>query len=161
MGVLLHRVMLAQMHSRAHVNAERTALRLAAQFRRDVHQSRTAVAGNDDGDDGALLRLQFADGRTVEYSRDNTKLRRVESGGDKPTWREEFVFFAANQVTVQEENAPRRVVLTVAARPLEQLHADGKPPVSTQLVPMSIRAEAVIGRNLRFETAPVDRDVPE
>ncbi len=161
MGVLLHRVMLVQMHSRAHVDAERTALRLAAQFRRDVHRSRDAAVGDAEGDNAALLRLQLADGRTVEYSRDGASLLRVESGSDRPTWREEFRFMAVNEVTIEEVSAPPQIVLTLAAKPLELLFDKDKPPVSTHLVPVSVRVEAVIGQDLRLETRFENREASE
>jgi len=160
-GVLLHRAMRIQMQSRAHVDAERTSLRLANQFRRDVHAARAAVTGNADEETNAFLRLEFADGRTAEYSRVAGTVLRLESGSSKPMWREEFAFPAVNELMVEEESAPQRLSLTVIAKPIEQLTTNGKPFASTLSVPVSIHVEAVVGRDLRIGSASTGEEAPE
>lgn len=156
-GVLLHCAMRIQMQSRAHADAERNALRLSVQFRRDVHQARAAVTNSADRNSNVLVRLEFADGRNVEYSRVASTLLRLESGGGKQIWREEFVFPAMSESTIEQEIEPQRLILSVSAKPTEQPPAGGKPLVSTYVVP-SLRVEAVVGRNLRFSSAPTEQE---
>ncbi len=160
-GVLLHRGMSIQMQSRARVDAERTSLRLANQFRRDVHEARAAITLNGDQGKDVFLQLEFADGRTAEYSREEGTVLRLESGGDEQTWREEFVFPAVGDLTIEEESEPRRLILTITAKPTEQQPADGKPRVSLYHAPVSLQAEAVVGRNWRFNAAPAGQEAPE
>jgi hypothetical protein len=152
-GVLLHRAMRIQMQSRAQMDAERTSLRLANQFRRDAHAARAAVALQGDENGGAFLRLEFANGRTVEYSRLAGTVRRLESGGSKPAWREEFLFPAINELRIDQASAPRRLTMTVVAKPVEQPSKEGKPLAATWAIPLSIHAEAILGRDLRFDPA--------
>jgi hypothetical protein len=159
-GVLLHRAMRIQMQSRAHVNAERTALRLSEQFRSDVHQAR-AVASDFGKNDKLFLHLDLADGRVAEYSRASGTLLRRESGGDRPTRREEFSFPGADAATIEHKNAPQRLALTIFLKPTEQLLADGKTLTSANFVPMSLCAEAAVGRDLRFSTVPANQEAPE
>ena len=61
-----------------------------------------------------------------------------------------------NELTIEEENAPQRLILTITAKPTEAPPADGQPLVSTYTVPVSIHAEAVVGRDLRFGAAPAE-----
>jgi hypothetical protein len=160
-GALLHRAMRIQMHCRAHVDAERTALRLANQFRRDVHATRISDASNAGEGKDAFLRLEFTGDRTAEYSRVASTVVRLESGGGKPVWREEFAFPALTELTIEQENAPQRLILTIAAKPAETPPADVQPLASTYTIPVSIHAEAVVGRNLRFGAAPTGQEAPE
>jgi hypothetical protein len=161
-GVLLHRAMRIQMQSRAHVDAERTSLRLANQFRRDVHRARSAATGNSDPDENPfVLRLEFADGRTAEYSRDGGTVLRLESGGGKPAWREEFVFSAVDEIKIEDEDAPRRLILTMTAKPPAPPATVDKRLVRTRTVPMSIQAEAVVGRDSRFLAATANQEALE
>jgi hypothetical protein len=159
-GLLLHRAMRLQIESRAHVDAERTALRLASQFRRDVHAARAAVTGNAEQANDALLQLELADGRTAQYSRDAGTVLRMESGGGKPEWREEFLFPTVNELTIEEEDAPPRLILTVTANP-KAVPPAGQPLAITRIVPLSIHAEAVVGRDLRLGQLPAVQEKRE
>jgi hypothetical protein len=156
-GVLLHRAMRIQMQSRAHVNAERSALRLSEQFRSDVHQAR-AVASDFGKDDKLLLHLVLTDGRVAEYSRANGALLRRESGGDRPTRREEFSFPGAHAVTIEHKSAPQRLALAIILKPTVQPLADDKALASTNFVSLSLCIEAAVGRNLRFGTTLANQD---
>jgi hypothetical protein len=156
-GVLLHRAMRIHMQSRAHVNAERTVLRLSEQFRRDVHQAR-AVTDGSGKDDKVFLQLDLMDGRVAEYSRATGAVLRNESGGNLPTRREEFAFPGADALTIEHKSAPQRLVVTIILKPTERLPADGKALAGANFVPMSFCAEAVVGRDLRFGTAPAKQE---
>jgi hypothetical protein len=160
-GVLLQRAMRLQMHSRSHVNAERTSLRLANQFRRDVHNARDTVEITADDAKTVSLQLKLADGRTATYSRSGGAVLRLENGGGKPDWREEFVFPALHELTIAEQTAPRRLALNLAVKGLDEPSVTGAPPANTLIVPVSIRVEAVVGRDLRFSAARSRREAPE
>jgi hypothetical protein len=156
-GVLLHRAMRIQTLSRAHVDAERTTLRLSEQFRSDVHQAR-ALSSQPGNDGEVFLRLELADGRVAEYSRTNGAVLRSESGGDRPTWREEYAIPGAGALRIEQESAPQRLVMTIILKPAERPVPNGQAPAGTRFVPMSLCAEAVVGRDLRFATQPASRE---
>jgi hypothetical protein len=155
-GTLLHRVMRIHVQSREMVRMEQSALRLANQFRRDVHQAQASIHAGE-----PLLQLTLADGRTVAYSRTGDRVLRVESGGAKPTWREEFLCRAENEIEVAEAGEPRRLSITIQP---------GRPAVSQDAVPPRgrtlrahtyVHAEAVVGSDLRFANRNrADEDTP-
>ena len=153
-GVLLQRVMRIQMQSRAHVNVERSALRLSEQFRSDVHQARAAVTGNPEQDGVVFLRLESADNRVIAYSRDKGAVKRLESSSNQPTRREEFEFPAASVLQIEQQTAPQRLALTIILKPVDPAPTDNKPLASTSVIPVSLCAEAVVGSDLRFDSTP-------
>ena len=155
-GVLLHRVMRIQMQSRAHVNVERSALRLSEQFRSDVHQARAAITGNPDQDGNVFLRLESADDHVIAYSRDKGAVKRLETSSNRPTRREEFEFPAASVLRIEQQSVPQRLALTIILKPVDPPPAESKTLGSTNLIPASLCAEAVVGRNLRFDATPAD-----
>jgi hypothetical protein len=144
-GVLLHRVMRIHTQSREIVRMEQSALRLANQFRRDVHGARSSMHGQN-----PLLRLTLADDRTVEYSRAGDRVRRVETGGAKPPWREEFLCPAENQVEVAEAGDPQRLSLTIQPGREPPVAPAAGPPARMRPVQTLVHAEAKVGRDLRF-----------
>ena len=155
-GVLLHRVMRIQMQSRVHVNVERSSMRLSEQFRRDIHQARAAITGNPDQDGNVFLRLESADDRVIAYSRDKGLVRRLESSSNQPTRREEFEFPAASVLRIEQQSAPQRLALTIILKPVDPAPAESKTLGGANLVPVSLCAEAVVGRDLRFDATPAD-----
>lgn len=153
-GVLLQRAMRVQIESRAAASAERNALRLAAQFRGDVHEAKSVAANASAGGGEAFLRLELDGGRNVEYSRHENVLQRVESGGDKPAWREEFAFPAVSQLTIDQEDSPPRVALTLGATRVETRPTDAKPLVRPIAAALHFHVEAIVGQNHRFNDVP-------
>jgi hypothetical protein len=160
-GELLCRVMRIQIDSRAHVDVERNSLRLAEQFRRDVHHAQAAVTGQDELGDDVLLQLRFPGGRQAEYSRHSgTVLRRVSGNGSQVS-REEFVFPATCDLVIQEAGAPPRLTLTITVGPNEARAGDNKPLARALAIPVSLQVESTLGRDLRFAIAPDQQEVPE
>jgi hypothetical protein len=153
-GVLLHRAMRIQMQSRSLVRAEASATRLAEQFRGDAHAARTVVTQNDRNDTNTFLRMDVGP-RTVEYSHVAGAVRRLESGGGRPTWREDFTFPATSKLTIEQVNTPQRLVLTIIAKPPDPFSPEQKPSASTNIVPVAMRVEAVVGADLHLVAAPV------
>jgi hypothetical protein len=158
---LLCRVMRIQIESRAHVDVERNSLRLAEQFRRDVHAAQAAATSRDELGNDVFLQLRFPDGRQAEYSRHGrTVLRRV-SGSSSQVAREEFVFPATCDVAIQEDGKPPWLTLTITMGPNQARSGDDKPLTRALAIPVSLQVEATLGRDLRFAAAPARQEVPE
>jgi hypothetical protein len=149
------------MQSRAAPTAERPALRLATQVRSDVQDASDADVKEPDEQQDAFLRLDLDGGRRVEYSRRDSVVSRQESGNDMPIWREDFAFPAVSQLTIDEESAPQRLILTITAKLGEQPAARDTPVASPLAAPMSFQVEAVVGHHLRFRAARAAQEAPE
>ena len=150
------------MQSRATASAERTALRLSSQFRRDVHDASAAELNSSGKPQVAFLKLNLEGGRSVEYSHREGVVLRRESGDDAPEWREDFVFPTLSQLTIDDaEDAPRRLALTIAAKPMEQQAVAGKPLASPMATPTSLHVEAIVGLYLRLRAASSAQEAPK
>ncbi|MEX2316009.1 MAG: hypothetical protein WD669_02585 [Pirellulales bacterium] len=152
-AVLVHRAMHAQSHARAFYNVERTALRLSEQFRRDVHQAATASASAGDRPDGVFLRLQLADGQSLEYGQRNGDVTRTLSQSNKVLSRDTFAFPPSIKLTLREEARPRRLALSITADPAETPDTNGKLPWTAHSQRVSLQTEAVLARDSRFVSA--------
>ncbi len=158
---LLCRVMRIQVESRTHVDLQRNSLRLSEQFRHDVNAANAAVTDQDVLNAGDFLQLRFPDNRQVEYSHHGgTVLRRLSGHGNQVA-REEFVFPATCEVAIQEDGQPPRLTLTITTGPGEAHSGDDKPLNRALSIPVSLRVEATLGRDLRFATAPTRREATE
>lgn len=153
-GVLLHRAMLVQIQSRSRTHVENTSLRLAHQFRTDVHAAREAKPDNAHGAAGVFLHLAAGDDRTIEYSRENGNVLRLETGGNQPSRREVFEFPPAAQLVIEQLNAPNRLALTIQLRAPEQPSASNDIRLDMNPVPVSLHVEAAIGRDLQLHQPP-------
>jgi hypothetical protein len=147
-SLLIIRAMRVQMESRAHCDIERNALRLSKQLRSDVHQSHTAETNDEAEKDGVFLRLQWPDGKRVDYSRVGGIVLRLASTNGNQVWREEFAFPAACDLDIRELDTPPRIALTITASAKVAPSAD-QPPASTLAVPVSFHVEATLGRDRR------------
>ena len=156
-GVLLHRGMIVQMQSRSRTNVERTSLRLANNFRSDVHAASDAKPDNAHNNSGVFLHLTVGD-RLIDYSRENGNVLRVESGGNLPPRREVFEFPAAARLAIEQLNTPARLAMTI------QLRAPDRPPtpsdISIDLNPtqVSLHVEAAVGRDLQLRHPPANTE---
>jgi hypothetical protein len=162
-GLLLSRTMRVEMRSRAQASAERNTMRLAEQLRDDCHEAKRVVVHGDSGpqDDKALLQFDLASGRRAEYRHAGSTLLRVETGGDRPTWREEYVFPTAVVSTVRELASPQRVEVLLQNPRVEQAPADGKSITALVSPRVNLHIEAVVGRDLRFQVPESNRDKSE
>jgi len=142
-AALLHRGMHAQSKTRAFVDVERNAWRLGTLFRQDVHQASTAQI-MDQGD-GVVLRLEFAEDRTIEYRRSEDVITRVVLAGDAVKAREEFSFPAEAELTVRRES--QTIALSIVAPPGNNAYS----------VPVSIQVVARVSRDRQF-SIQVDHD---
>lgn len=142
---LIHRIMHAQSKARALADVERTTLRLADSFRRDVHEATQATADKTQLADGSFLRLQLADGSTLEYRRDETTIRRVPLDGSHTIAREEFSFGEDFELEVNVESS-RVVVLSITSRRLRKNDAVEKPERITNDIPVDLQVVAALGQ---------------
>ena len=146
-GVLLHRAMLVQLQSRERANVENTTLRFSEQFRRDVHDSREVTTDKTHNKAGVFFRATTGSSRTIEYTRQDGTILRVESGGDRPVRRESFEFPSTAELHIEQATAPARIVLTIQRRAAESPVASSASPHDTTIVPVSLHLEPLIGRN--------------
>ena len=140
---LIHRAMHAQSKSRMFFDGERSALRLAESFRRDVHDA-NSIATRETGGGDLLLRLQLAKEQSVEYRQAAGRVERLWHVDGIVRAREAFVFPAETRLMTETEG-PRLITLSIAPP------ADATGPVERPLLPYTVRvclrAEAVLGRN--------------
>jgi prepilin-type N-terminal cleavage/methylation domain-containing protein len=149
-AALIHQLMHNESQSRRFYNVERNALRLSAQFRRDVHACGAATIVDEARDDGVFLRLTLADGQTLEYSRRGGALSRIQRDGDNTVSRDEFTFPDGIQLSLREVQSPRRLVLSITADPPTASEAKKQRPWNQYATRVSFQVEAGLGRDLRF-----------
>src|SRR4051812_9639005 len=118
-AVLLHRVMHVQIESRSFVDAERTSERLGYQFRQDVHQATIADVDGTKFKNDVFLQLQLPDNQSIEYSRVKGNVLRTVSHGGKIGAREEFAFEPSCKLVVRQDEAPKRIALSITSAALE------------------------------------------
>lgn len=159
-AALIHRAMHAQSRTRSFFDVERNALRLSGQFRRDVHRAIGTVA-NDPTDPDVFLRLELPDHQTVAYRHADGRVVRTLSRSGSRTSREEFSFTSANALELRQEEAPRRLILTITGVPDERLTTTGGRQFEHfRDPPVSVRTEAVLGRDWRFADPAANEELP-
>jgi prepilin-type N-terminal cleavage/methylation domain-containing protein len=151
-AALVHRVMHIYSQARAFHNVERNTLRLSEQFRRDGHQAMAATALDGSRNDGVFLRLQLADGQTLEYREVSGSVSRTRSQGDKTLSRDAFTFPPNIKLSLREDGRPRRLILSITAAPVETPDMNGKSPWTAHSQRVNLQAEVVLGRDGRFAT---------
>lgn len=148
-GSLLHRAMRVDVQARANSNAERTTMRLSEQFRQDVHDAATVTLGAAPAE-GTFLQIELGSGRLIEYSRAGGAVLRTETGSRLSAWREEYVFPEIGSLTIGQNAGPDRLHLTIITAPAKEPANGSKPQRGGDMVPVSLSAEAVVGRNARL-----------
>lgn len=157
-GVLMQRAMHEQMLSRARVDAENTALRLADQFRRDVHDARETLLDQSHTQAGDFLKLMGAEGRAVTYARKNGSVHRRETGGTLPERHEEYSFSPGVELKINRLESPPRLSLTIQFRP-NPASVSREQPVGANRTPLSLHVEPVIGHNARLPAVAASTEV--
>jgi hypothetical protein len=152
-SALVVRAMRTHTQSQANCNAERNALRLSSQFRRDVRAAQSAMASSNAQRDDPFLRLHFTEDQQVEYSFAGDTVLRLMSRDGKRTAREEFAFPAGCELTIRELESPRRISLTIANKPTFEKAYEASPRLIAFVVPLSLNVEATVGGDLRFARA--------
>jgi hypothetical protein len=158
---LVCRVMRIQVESRGLADAERNTMRLAGNFRSDVHRAQSFAIDPAAAGEAPFLRIVLAGGRSVAYSRQSGAVLRQESGAEQPTAREEFKLPAAAELNVRELDSPQRLELTLSVDPAAQLRRDGKSVSDWPLIPVSLQAEAIVSRDSQFASGPAVEESAE
>jgi Tfp pilus assembly protein PilV len=149
-GVLLHRGMQAQAHTRHFHDFERDALRLANQFRADVHRARSSSPAEGGADGAALVELTFDNGETATYESDSTSIRRTLSRHGDVISREVYRISRDSNVSVRQQESPSLWVLTVEQEKDRPTPGPNDRPMDIRAAPVGLQVEAVLGRDGRF-----------
>jgi hypothetical protein len=159
-GVLMHRSMQTQAHTRYFFVVERTAMRLADQFRTDVHAALAAERRSEDASDDQVefLRLELPEGEAVVYRREGAGVVRLLSRDGEVVARERFPLASVGELLLEEEEAPLRLVLTIAADPDDSLPSLDRPAAGIRESPISFQVAAVVGRDQRHAPADADQE---
>jgi hypothetical protein len=169
-AALLHGVMRAQSESRRFFDDERSSVRLARQWRADLHAAESITAaeplpasGSAEGEPTALATLLLPAGRRIEYSLAGSGDRIVRLtkplDGSGQIGREDFPFAGPVAVTLGPSPDPgsRRWIFAVGPPPRGDA-GDGAAPSApaprssgeARRKPPAVLVEAEIGRDLRF-----------
>jgi hypothetical protein len=144
---LIHQIMHAQSKARAFADVERTSLRLATAFRRDVQEATAAELAEADAGERVFLRLTLPENQTVEYGRREANIVRVLFEGSRSVAREAFEFPAGIELAVRREEA-RLIVLTIHSRPGEIPGEGGSSEASAFAVPVNLQVQAALKREM-------------
>jgi hypothetical protein len=158
---LIHRAMHNYAKTREFFDTERSALRLSAQFRRDVNRATAAELDRANLDEGAFLRLEMTEGDTVQYAHHHGGVLRVLLQSSTIMAREEFRISPAAELTLREEGSPSRLILsaiTKAARTSTEVNAL---PADIHRLPVSFEVQACLGRDRQFAGTSARQERPE
>ncbi len=152
-AVLIARSMRAESETRYFFDLERAALRLSNQLRRDLHRAREAEIDGNEREQGELFRLDLGDRESVAYRRNAERIVRVLTRDANIVSREEYPLSAAMEITVQQQDDPPRLVLSITSSP--DFPPNDKAPTATTIrqAPVNLQVEAVVGRDLRRASA--------
>jgi prepilin-type N-terminal cleavage/methylation domain-containing protein len=155
---LIHRMLRVQMQSRASADSERTALRLAGTFRRDVWQAASAAALGGDAASSVLVRLELPNHRSLEYGQEAAAVVRLLKEGERIIGRERFVLPEGTVARIERESGDL-LQLSVAKAPPAPASAQNNEPSDRYTRDIGLRVVARIGRDAAFvprETAGED-----
>jgi prepilin-type N-terminal cleavage/methylation domain-containing protein len=133
----LHVLMRAETRGESRMAESASIMRLAEQFRRDVH----AAIGRLDDAKAGTWRLDMGDGRVVEYTAGPGKVVRRQWTKERADCEESFSLPEECAATITGNNHTRQPVVCLLVAP-----ARGSLSAAREL-----RIEAVLGRDHRFE----------
>lgn len=150
-ATLIHRMMHTQSRTRSFCDSQRSALRLADSFRRDVHAARSVAIGGAGQDGGQLMVLEMSGGQSVEYRQDGGRIDRLQQSDDSVTARDFFEFPPGSQVKA-EQPSPQLVRLSITP-PSDDPGpaAAGQSPFDA---PLKVQIDAVLNRNPSLVEVP-------
>lgn len=152
-GQLLHRALRTQSESRRCFDGQRTAWRLATDFRRDAHAATAATTTNGESDSPELLRLTLPEGRVVVYGREGTSVVRKVARPNGPEARETYALPEGSAASVRFHEESRLATLSIGASPGK---AAELPPTTANEATLVIEIAALVGRDYRFAAARID-----
>jgi prepilin-type N-terminal cleavage/methylation domain-containing protein len=143
-AVVLHRMMHSHGKTRHFLDASRSALRLAAQFRSDVHRAQEVTTDNLPPD--IVLRLQLGESDVVQYSHVGGLVRRTQLVREEVISREEYAFPAGSQLAIREQMSPRLLSLSIKSMPGDA----GGPVQHGFATAVHLQIDAQPGRDSRY-----------
>ena len=151
---LIHRALHAQSKARLFFDTQRSATRLGENFRRDIHDAQSAAMEGEAESGNALLRLKLAGGQVIEYRQEAGRVERLWLVDDAVRSREAFAFSAETRLQA-ERQSPRLIALS--AIPHAEDSGTANRPLPSYTIPVSIRFEAVLGRNASLLDLPEEQ----
>lgn len=160
-GVLFHRLFQAELISAKSTMVEVATMRLADQFRHDVHESATVIPLGESGDPRVMLGVMLElngrqDGATVSYTADKNQVRREVKQQQTVLARETYrlpgcrVTFSAPELAGgMDDKLPASPVAFVALH-LERPHATVSVPNPRHVLLREIVIDAELGRDRRL-----------
>jgi hypothetical protein len=140
---LIHRLMHATSKAQSVHDAERSARRLAASFRQDVHDASAADLKSDPAG-GVLVKLTLDGDEVVEYRRAGASVLREVGDGTKTTARERYILPPGALVDVAEDES--MLVLSIQTKHGEVSPPDHRLPMPAYAVPLHIEIRAALGK---------------
>lgn len=158
---LLLTTMRSVSETRSFFNGERNALRLARQFRSDVHQADAASIELTEREGRETLRLKFPTGEAIKYQQVDGRIVRLASLPNEQTAREEYALGETLETRFTELDEPLRWSLHVTANPLPRPSDDASPdaeplPRPVRTAPLHLAIEAIAGRDNRYAAAATE-----
>jgi hypothetical protein len=150
-ATLIHRALHTQSRTRSFGNSQRSAMRLADSFRRDVHAARSATIGDAAQDGSPLILLEMTGGQSVEYRQDGGRIERLHKAGGGVTAREAFGFPAGSQAKA-EQPSPQLVRLSIV--PPAEVPGPTAEPRSQFDAPLRMQVEARLARHGSLVVVP-------
>ena len=146
-GQIIHRMNLIQANSTNFYRVERDALRLAQQFRHDVHRADRATLDIAHG--GQRLTLQPASGPAIEYQFLAGLITRRQTRDDGQFVQDRFEFSPTTGGGFSQLESPTRLALTLQSQ-LDLTNASDDPGPSPQFItPVCLQVEAALARQHR------------
>lgn len=161
-AALIHRAMRAHSATRAFLNHERMALRLAGQFRDDVQHATSAIAPETQRDArptrAPFIHLQLPGQQEIDYYFKSGTIVRLRSIDSRPISQEEFSFPKSTSLALRKESDPQRLILTITDEETPLGARRLSSTAQSRRKPMALQVEASIGRRAHF---PEAHAVPE
>ena len=150
-ATLIHRALHTQSRTRSFCDGQRSALRLADGFRRDVHAARSVKIGDAAQAGSPLVVLEMTGGQSIEYRHDGGRIERLHKAGGGVTAREMFEFPAGSQAQA-EQPSPQLVRLSIL--PPAEVPDPSAEPRSRFDAPLRLQVEARLTRHPSLAQMP-------
>lgn len=148
----LHLLMRADRLGQSAAQNRAALSRLSRVFRQDVHAARDVSLTPADPDEPSRLELTIGEGETVAYAVEDHVIQRTARNEEEEDQqhRDTFRFPVRSTLNFEREESPDVVRLTIR-QPV--FSGDRKQASGTTIAQRTVRLEAVLGRDHRYEKA--------
>jgi len=158
-GKLMHQMMHAQSRANAMQQGERSALRLSAQFRGDVHRAREASVAGEAGN--MAVTLLGSDAGEIQYRLEGEAVVRTVADDEKgQTAREVYRFPGAVELSFEPLEGPPRLRLRLEPPTLVVRTGGAQPVAPSYRVPCYLTVEACLQRMRNLDAVPAPEVSP-